>query len=142
MRNRGLGHKLRRFGALSAGDKWLFVRAVFWLAVARVRLATTSLERLATGAIHDREDPDPEILQRVGFAVSSAGANVPWRSDCFPQALAARSLLAGYGYASTVHLGVDRVGERELAGHAWVTCGDTVVVGGEELERYTEMSAI
>ena len=30
--------KLRRFGALSLADKWLFLRAVTWLAIARAWL--------------------------------------------------------------------------------------------------------
>ena len=31
--------RLRRFIALEIADKWLFLRAVFWLGVARIRLA-------------------------------------------------------------------------------------------------------
>lgn len=136
-------HKLRRFSELSIADKWLFLRAVFWLAVARIELAKAPLERLATGSAQFvQKVPDPELLHRIGFAVAAASANVPWRSDCFPQALAARSLLARYGYPAAIHLGVERTGETELAGHAWVTCGDVIVVGGEELDRYTEMSSM
>lgn len=134
-----LPRKLRRFGDLSLADKWLLLRAVLWLMVARVKLAMVPLERLAGGSVQMGEArPDPELLRRIGFAVNSAAANLPWRSDCFPRALAARSLLNRYGYPATVHLGVDRVGESDLVGHAWVTCGETVVVGGEELDRYTE----
>jgi hypothetical protein len=140
MREKGIAEKLRRFGGLSPAEKRLFVKAVYWLAVARVRLAMTPLEKLASGSVGVANGkPDAELLRRVGRAVDSAGANMPWRSDCFPRAIAARSLLKGLGYSSTIHLGVDRVGDSELAGHAWVTCGDTVVVGGAELDRYTEV---
>ena len=69
----------------------------------------------------------------------AAAGNVPWRSDCFPQTIAARMILRHHGYASTIHLGIERQGESDLIGHAWVTCGDTVVTGGEDLDRYTEM---
>ena len=48
-------------------------------------------------------------------------------------------LLKRFGYASTIHFGVDRVGEDGLEGHAWLTCGETVVTGGAELDRYAEM---
>ena len=133
--------KLQRFARLDGADKWLLLRAVVWLAIARLRLAVTPFQKLVEGLSEEQGslEPDPDLLQRVGFAVSAAAANVPWRSDCFPQTIAARSLLKGYGLASTVHLGVDRSGEDDLLGHAWLTCGDTVVTGGADLDRYTEV---
>ena len=136
-----LPHKLRRFGELSPADKWLLLRAAAWLAIARLRLAVTPFQKLIEGLSeeHRGSEPDPEVLQRVGFAVGTAAANVPWRSDCFPQTIAARSMLKRYGYTATVHLGVDRVGKNDLLGHAWLTCGDTVVTGGADLDRYTEV---
>jgi hypothetical protein len=136
-------NKLVRFARLDGADKWLLIRASAWLGVARLRLAFTSFqqlsERLSNDAPDTRVDPDPEFLRRVSFAVGAAANNVPWRSDCFPQAIAARMLLQRYGYASTIHFGVDRVGEDGLEGHAWLTCGKTVVTGGGDLDRYTEI---
>ena len=133
--------KLRRFGALGAADKWLFVRAVWWLAIARLWLAfvpfQTLAERLRGG--EGSTEPDEGLLRRVSYAVRAAGANLPWRSDCFPQAIAASKLLRGYGLSSTVHLGVEKAGGDELLGHAWLTCGEAVVTGGNELDRYVEI---
>jgi hypothetical protein len=136
-------NKLIRFTRLNGADQWLLMRAAAWLGVARLRLALTSFqqlsERLSDDAPDTRVDPDPEFLRRVGFAVGAAANNVPWRADCFPQAIAARMLLRHRGHASKIHLGVEKSGEGSIAGHAWLTCGDVVVTGGEELERYTEM---
>jgi hypothetical protein len=136
-------NKLIRFVRLNGADQWLLMRAAAWLGVARLRLALTSFqqlsERLSNDAPESRADPDPEFLRRVGFAVGAAANNVPWRADCFPQAIAARMLLKHRGHASKIHLGVEKSGEGSIAGHAWVTCGDVVVTGGEELDRYTEM---
>ena len=83
--------------------------------------------------------PDPDLLQRVGRAVAVTANHVPWRSDCFPQTIAGRSLLKRYGIASTIHFGVERIGEEDLAGHAWLTCGEIVVTGDTDLDRYTEI---
>jgi hypothetical protein len=136
-------NKLIRFARLNGADQWLLMRAAAWLGVARLRLALTSFqqlsERLSNDAPDTRVDPDPEFLRRVGFAVGAAANNVPWRADCFPQAIAARMLLRHRGHASKIHLGVEKSGEGSIAGHAWLTCGDVVVTGGEELDRYTEM---
>ena len=136
-------HKLDRLRALSGADRWLLLRAAWWLAVARFMLAVMPfsrlVERLSAPGKHGPASPDPDFPRRVGRAVSIAAAHVPWRSDCFPQTLAARRLLRRRGYATTIHLGVERVGDAGLAGHAWLTCGETVVTGGAELDRYTEL---
>ena len=135
--------KLARFRELEAADKWLLLRAMGWLAVARLMLIVLPFERLAArlSAKGDAspEEPNPEYLERISFAVQAAANNVPWRSDCFPQAIAARMLLKRRGHESTIHLGVEKTSPDAIAGHAWVTCGDVVIVGGENLDRYTEM---
>jgi hypothetical protein len=136
-------NKWWRFMQLDGADKWLLLRAAAWLAVARIMLIAMSFERLSarlSATSHSTEiEPDQDLLQRIGFVVSAAANNVPWRSDCFPQTIAARMLLKGYGHASTIHFGVERTGEDVLNGHAWLTCGETVVTGGSELDRYVEI---
>jgi len=135
--------KIKKFSDLDGGDRWLLLRAVGWLGVARVMLIVMPFQRLAERLSVPASDPEPlpdkAVLRRIGFAVAAAANNVPWRSDCFPQAIAASRLIKGYGYSSTIHLGVERTGDEGLAGHAWLTCGDTVVTGGSDLDRYTEV---
>ena len=138
--------KLAKFGQLPTADRRLVLRAVIWLGIARIMLITMPFqrlsERLAAEPNSAANQPDPAFVQRVGFAVRAAANNVPWRSDCFPQTIAARMLLNRRGYASTIHLGVEKAGEDGIAGHAWLTCGDMIVTGGEDLDRYTEMYRI
>jgi hypothetical protein len=133
--------KLSRFGKLSLADKWLFLRAVLWLAVARIWLAFVPFPELARrlSSKSGTAVADPEFVGRVGVAVSAAGASVPWRSDCFPQSIAAYKLLQRKGCASTIHLGVDKAGKDQLLAHAWLTCGKTIVTGGAERDRYVEI---
>jgi hypothetical protein len=144
MRNSQWQRKLQRFGSLSRADKWLFLRAVAELALARIRLSTTPWERLAPRIAADGGQQrsgslDPELLRRIAFAVQAAAANVPWRATCLPQALAAQALLKRHGYFPTIHLGVERVGDDALDSHAWLTCDGAVVIGGEHLGRFTEI---
>ncbi len=133
--------KLTRLGALDGADRRLLLRAAFWLGIARIRLASTPFQRLVGEPVGEPGgvEPDVDVLQRVGYAVRAAAANVPWRSDCFPQTIAARTLLKRLGFSSTIHLGVERTSKDNIAGHAWLTCGETVVVGGQDLNRYTEL---
>ena len=138
--------KLARFRALSAADKQLLVRATAWLLIARIAIAVLPFgylaRRFSAEASSIPPDPDEKLLLRVGRAVSISANHVPWRADCFPRTIAARMLLKRYGYASTIHIGVERQGEHGLEGHAWLTCGDTVVTGGAELDRYTELGQL
>ena len=136
--------RISRFSALDGADKYLLLRAVGWLAIARVMMLAISFGRLATRlSVNEdsaRRDADPELLSRISWAVAAAANNVPWRSDCFPQTIAASKMLRKVGHGSTIHLGVERVGDDELAGHAWLTCGEELVTGrGVDLSRYTEL---
>ena len=138
-------HNFDKFAQLERADKWLFIRAVFWLAIVRIVLLVVPFRRLFENQTVEScsvaVDADPEFLRRVTYAVAAAANHVPWRSDCFPQTIAARMLLKRRGYESTIHVGVERIGEDVLNGHAWLTCGDIVVTGGSELHRYTELLA-
>jgi hypothetical protein len=135
--------KLTKFRALSSADKWMLLHATVWLALARLALLVLPFRRLAARLCREMDkgdgSPDPRLLERIGYAIRTAAANVPWRSDCFPQSIAGRMLLKHYGYASTIHLGVEKVGDKDVAGHAWLTCGGTVITGGEGLDRYAEI---
>jgi hypothetical protein len=93
-------------------------------------------ERLSAPAGRASTDFDPDVIKRVGWALQSAARRVPWRADCFPQAIAGRKLLERRGLGSTIHIGVVREPLGGLAGHAWLTSGDLVVTGGGGLDQY------
>jgi hypothetical protein len=137
------GNKLVRFWRLERADKWLLLRAAGWLAVARIMLVVMPFRRLSErlSAANDTTGkiPDEEMTARIGYFVAVAANHVPWRSDCFPQTIAARMLLKRYGFDSTIHLGVDRIAKDEIEAHAWLTCGETVVTGQGDLDRYAEI---
>jgi hypothetical protein len=138
--------KLRRFVALDGASKWMLLHAAGWLAAARLMLIVMPFQRLASklsaAEASTQYDADPDVLVKVGRSVVIAANQVPWRSDCFVQTIAARMLLRAHGYVSTIHLGVERASEGRIAGHAWLTCGEIVVIGGTELNRYTELHTL
>lgn len=142
MRPQEWKEKFGKFRRLDGADKRLFIHAVTWLFMARLMVLIIPFRRLANWSASKNDaqaSAPPELIERISFAVSAAANNVPWRADCFPQSIAASKLLKRYGYSSTIHLGVANDGEATIAGHAWLTCGETVVTGGEGLDRYTEM---
>ncbi|MCX6397546.1 MAG: lasso peptide biosynthesis B2 protein [Propionibacteriales bacterium] len=75
----------------------------------------------------------------IGRIVEAAAAHAPWRSDCYPQALTARTFLAARRIPHVVSFGVRR-DAGALVAHAWVHAGDVTVTGGNGRE-YTEVGA-
>lgn len=124
---------LRRALKLSLRD-WLDVlRAVRHLATARMvhrRKGAADLLRLAQvrGGAPGR---DEALARRVAAAIPRAAARVPWRSDCFVQALAAQDWLARNGIGSELHIGVRTDAPQGFAAHAWLRHGEITVTGGD-----------
>ncbi len=69
--------------------------------------------------------------RHIGTAVSIAASYAPFRSNCLPQAMAAKALCALWRVPCAVLLGVERQRpEGEFRAHAWTSCGNVVPTGG------------
>ena len=66
---------------LDGADKWLLLRATAWLAIARIMLVVMPFDRLAARLSVQRgpinTEPDPDVLQRIGYAMRVAAYHVP-----------------------------------------------------------------
>ncbi|MBI1374441.1 MAG: lasso peptide biosynthesis B2 protein [Phycisphaera sp.] len=139
--------------AASPDDRRLATRAALWLVVTRVALAVSGYRgarrvlRLdaarPTLAVDDdgRGDGPTDLPRRVGRAVRAAARRLPGRYACLCQALVAERLLRAAGLDANLSIGVARPGDApSLRGHAWLTCGATVVVGDNgERDAFTEL---
>lgn len=76
--------------------------------------------------------PLPVPAQRrardVGWAVTTAAAQVPWRAECLPQAIVAGWMLHSRKVPTTLYLGAAK-SESGLLLHAWLRAGDVIVTG-------------
>ncbi len=69
--------------------------------------------------------------RRIGTTVSIAASYAPFRSNCLPQAMAAKALCALWRVPCAVLLGIERERpEGDLRAHAWTSCGDVIPTGG------------
>ena len=75
----------------------------------------------------------------VAFAVNVAGRCVPGTRRWLPQALVGRYLLARHGHACELHYGVARDNDGALRAHARLEREGAVIVGAEQLERFTRL---
>jgi Transglutaminase-like superfamily len=86
---------------------------------------------------HPRRAPVYQLL----WAVQTAARFVP-NVTSLTEALAAKALLAGYGYDSRLHVGVTKTG-RVLEGHAWLSQGgDTLLGETKDLQEYRPISSV
>jgi hypothetical protein len=112
----------------------LFI-AVLEVASARVALGRRSAEDLLKEA---QGDGAPQMrakvgswVQRISWAVPVAAARVPWRSDCFIQAMAARRWLTRNGVPTVLKIGVCKDPITGFEAHAWLIAEGQVVTGGD-----------
>ena len=61
------------------------------------------------------------------------------RSKCYDQALAAKFMLNRRQLPSTLYFGLSKE-DNQLSAHAWVRCGDRIVIGKRGFEKYTPVA--
>jgi len=133
--------RLKRFATLGSQDRFLLLRALVLVAAIRAGLCLLPfrvLQRLAGKACTGAAATRP--AGRYVWAVRAASRCVPGAS-CLTQALAAQVLLAQSGYDSRIEIGVTKDEQRRFRAHAWVVCGDEIVIGGAEADRYVPLAA-
>lgn len=143
-------HKVRGFVRFGLKDQFRLAAAWSLLGFTRlliVLLPFTTIRRLLgdnrrAGAPKDLvELTETQRLRaaHIGRVVTVAAAHAPWRADCYPQALTARTFLAARRIPHVVSFGVRREGD-SLVAHAWVHAGEVEVTGGSGSD-YTEVGA-
>ncbi|MDO8432472.1 MAG: lasso peptide biosynthesis B2 protein [Candidatus Binatus sp.] len=133
-------NKLRRFVSMPLADQFLLLEAFCSVAANRVRLSISPARAIRERRSSPRVRPRLATYQldRIAGAVRIAGRYVP-AATCLTQALALQALLTRHGHASSLHIGVDKGPGRPFGAHAWVRCGDRVMIGGDDSERYAPL---
>jgi hypothetical protein len=114
------------------------------------RLATLTLpcrvvtEWMGTAGAETPRAVDPAVTalaSAISREVQRASRYTPWRSQCLPQAMAAKRMLRRRGYPSTLYLGVARRGRSSLSAHAWLRCGTLVLTGYRESRQHAAVAS-
>jgi hypothetical protein len=134
------GRPERRLRAMLLAAEALVLLGLFRaaLAIAPVRTIIGRLTRRRSDeTAYEMPGHDLLMARRVQWAVGAAVRHSPVEFVCFPQALAGYTMLRRRGVASTLVYGVARSKQEELLAHAWLTVGETVVLGGDAVEGFT-----
>lgn len=82
----------------------------------------------------------PVEIQLIGWAINSAAARVPWRSDCLLQAMAGSMWLDRIERTYKLNIGVRKNAAGGLEAHAWLTSGELAVTGDlPDLKEFSPM---
>ena len=136
----GLGRQLLRDGAALlrlSPVVWLdLLRATMELALARYRLGAHSPKQLLKLAQQNSQQTPTtsqadHFAARVAFAIPRVAVRLPWRADCWIQAMAAQRWLRSKGIASQLTIGTRKDLHGAFQAHAWLTCNGAIITGGD-----------
>lgn len=137
--------KLNKFMELKFADKLFFIRVLALLSFSKLVVLFVPLKRVAPylGKVNGdtRKELQPRELEaadRIKLFIYMVGGNLPWASVCLDQAMACMILLGSKNIPCSLYLGVKKnLAEKKLDAHAWVVCGDKILVGGERSRQYS-----
>jgi hypothetical protein len=138
--------KVHSFAGLPLFTKVWLVPAWLELGLSRALILVVPFRTLAprlgtaqgTAANVPLLTPAQEARARaIGRTIRLAARYTPWTSNCFPQAVVARTMLGMHGIPYAIHFGLTRDGNSAMVAHAWVVAGRVPVTGGHSFHRYT-----
>jgi len=120
-----------RLGSLSGAEMLFLARCLAVVCAVRIGLSLSSYSRVRklVTRLEAKDAASLADLRRIAWGVAAAARLVPGAS-CLTQALAGQYLLARQGNASSIRIGIQRDTGARLKAHAWLVCGDRVVLGG------------
>ncbi len=142
--------KVSSFLSCSGADQLLLFQVFVLLGFARAAILVLPYSRLErflglrmVETSKEASECDLTQARRIAWAVAVVRRVTPWRSNCFPQALAAKVLLRFRGVPTTLYTGsAFSPGDGDsLKGHVWLRCGPFFVTGGDGSERFGAIAA-
>lgn len=137
----------RIFLQLKPVERRLVLDALALVVVTRLALTTLPFRRARRVVEHWARRPGRVVWRpvagQIAFAVTAVARYVP-AATCLTQALATRALLARYGYASHLRIGVARSDSGRFEAHAWIEHEGRILVGGPaaHVARYTPLPTL
>ena len=134
----------------SGAERVLLMEAFVLLGFARLAVLTLPFRWLAVSLGRHMNESSIQIsasnlhhARKIGQAVRSAANNTPWESACLAQTVAGQWMLKRRNIAGTLYLGVakDETKQEKITAHAWLRCGDIILIGREGQRQFTVVAA-
>jgi hypothetical protein len=130
-----------RFARLSPTEKALFLRTALLVLAIRVGLLVLPVRAVRRRLVIGTDGESAALnhsVERIVWAVGAVSRYVPG-TTCLMRALAAQRLLGRSGHHATVQIGVRKDEQHGFQAHAWVVCGEQIVIGGPEASHFVPM---
>ncbi len=123
--------------------------AAWELLRARLLIQVRSFQKIAPTLgtwVRGDEKPSATVAPDAGdagWAVRAVAKRVPWKATCLVQAMAVQRMLKRRGISGMMVFGVFSDSDKidSLSAHAWVACGDQILVGKRGHRKFTVVSA-
>jgi hypothetical protein len=143
---------VRSFLALHGKERKIYLEAFSLLVIIRMGMwvipyntLQRNLNRLFPVPLNAGRPQSPEVIlsaRKLSRRVREVSGFVP-EATCLAQALTLQALLSGEDIHSDLAIGVTRGDEAGgIAAHAWLEVEGTVIIGGEERERFTRLKML
>jgi len=83
-----------------------------------------------------------EIAKKIANVTTGLSTRTPWSSTCLVKVLATHKMLRKRKIPHTIHIGINTNLSNGFNAHAWLSVTDEVIIGGENLNSFKEISRI
>ena len=129
--------RLKRLADMTNHERALLLRTFFIVCISRLSLWLLPVATARRVVMATPLGPYEASPAQSARAVKLVSRYLP-HATCLTQAIAVQVLLARIGHDSLVEIGVAKDAGKFEA-HAWVTCGDEIVIGGPTVARYSRL---
>lgn len=126
---------IKKSARMSPTERGFLIKALIALLWARIEFSYKPTDKLFRYLQHNPPSYSSQYshhkneIKLISWAVQTAAAYLPWRTDCTVQAIAAKRLLAKRAIASDFYVGVKNDEASPFSAHAWLMCESTYVTG-------------
>jgi len=124
------------------------MQAYLLLGIKRAAILTLNFKRLSknleqkVGQVSHQplDEQQRNRAEDIGWAVTVASRYTLWNSNCLTRTLTAQRMLRKSHIPGTFYLGT-RKEQHDFEAHAWLQCGNVILIGERGHETYTVLSS-
>ena len=128
--------KSRTFSRIPGSKKFLFAEAFFTSLMVKTtlvflpfRIVVKWLGSSQSELLAPKPESNTEIITGIRLIIKMCDKNVPWKTECYTNALTAKIMLKRRKLVSTLYFGFYKDNSGKLIGHAWLQSSGIIVSG-------------
>jgi len=120
----------------------LYIETFFVAGIVRLLIFSFPFKRISSLLSHlqgnfiDCSSRKYFLIEEITLAVNRVAKYTPWRCQCLEQGLTGKIILRQCGINSKLVFGVAQTHEKEIIAHAWLQCGEKIVIGEKGSESF------